>query len=160
MKKRFVALLVPIFFLLAGCLNDPVQDDLLNYVNKEIKGAAKLESKAVSAYESVTGTNYTDDQTTYDALNHEIIPAYNKFRNELDDIKIETDELKKVHEIYKEGAEMQSDAFKKIKQAIENQDANQIQEANTMLADARKLINDYKKKLNQLAKEHDVKIKK
>lgn len=151
---------LPILILLSGCSSDPVQDDLLNYVNKEMKEAAKLERTAVSAYEGVSGTNYQDDQTMYNVLNRDVIPNYNEFIKELDSVKIETDEVREIHEIYVEGAEIQFNAFTIIKQAIEEQDADLIQKANDMLADARKHLREYQTKLNKLAKEHDVEIEK
>ncbi|PLS05615.1 hypothetical protein [Neobacillus cucumis] len=159
MKKRLLAIVFPLFLLLSGCFNDPVQDDLLNYVNKEMKQAGKLEAAAVSAYEGVAGANYTDDQTMYEALTKEVIPNYNEFIKELDSVKIETEELRQIHEIYIEGADIQFKAFVTIKQALEDQDPALVQKANGLLADARKHIRDYKSKLNKLAKEHDVKIK-
>ena len=159
MKKALLAIVFPFILLLAGCFNDPVQDDLLNYVNKEIKPAGKLEAAAVSAYEGVSGANYTDDQTMYDALTKKVIPNYTEFIKELDSVKIETDELRKIHEIYMEGAEIQLKAFVTIKQALEEQDPALVQKANGMLADAREHIQNYKSKLNKLAKDHNVKLK-
>jgi len=158
-KKALLAIVFPFILLLAGCFNDPVQDDLLNYVNKEIKPAGKLEAAAVSAYEGVSGANYTDDQTMYDALTKKVIPNYTEFIKELDSVKIETDELRKIHEIYMEGAEIQLKAFVTIKQALEEQDPALVQKANGMLADAREHIQNYKSKLNKLAKDHNVKLK-
>jgi len=157
-KKRLLAIIFPLIFLLSGCSSDPVQDDLLNYLNKEMKEAGKLEDAAVSAYERVSGDNYVDDQTMYDTLNKDVIPNYNQLLKELDSAKIETNELKKIHKIYVEGAGIQYNAFLKIKQALEEQDPGMIQEANDMLADASKHIQDYSDKLHKLAKEHDVKI--
>jgi len=159
-KKWILAIFLPILILLSGCSNDPVQDDLLNYVNKEMKEAGKLERAAVSAYEGVSGTNYQDDQTMYDVLNNDVIPNYNEFIKALDSVKIETDEVREIHEIYIEGADIQFKAFAIIKQALEEQDANLIQKANDMLADARKHIRNYQTKLDKLAKEHDVDIEK
>ncbi|WP_308162454.1 hypothetical protein [Bacillus sp. ISL-7] len=160
MKKWILAIFLPILILLSGCSNDPVQDDLLNYVNKEMKEAGKLERAAVSAYEGVSGTNYQDDQTMYDVLNNDVIPNYNEFIKALDSVKIKTDEVREIHEIYIEGADIQFKAFAIIKQALEEQDANLIQKANDMLADARKHIRNYQTKLDKLAKEHDVDIEK
>lgn len=161
MKKVILfALVLPFVFMLSGCFGDPVQDDLLNYVNKEMPKAFDLETKAVSAYDDVSGPNYTDDQTMYDALNNEIIPNYKAFVDELDAVKTETDEVRKVHEIYIKGAESQYRAFLKIKSALEQQDANMIEDANNLLSEARQHIRDYQNELNKLAKEHDVKLDK
>jgi hypothetical protein len=161
-KKWLLALVLPFVFLLSSCniLGNPVQDELINYINKDMKKAGKLESAAISAYEGVSGANYTDDQTMYDALTKDVIPNYNEFIKELDSVSIESDELKEIHEIYIEGADIQFKAFTIIKQALEEQDATLIQQANDLLADAREHIRDYKNKLDKLAKEHDVKIEK
>lgn len=159
-KKWLLAIFLPILFLMSGCSSDPVQDDLLNYVNKEMKEAGKLEKAAISAYDGVSGSNYQDDQTMYNVLINDVIPNYNEFIKELDSVKIETDEVREIHEIYIEGADIQFNAFAIIKQALEEQDANLIQKANDMLADARKHIRDYQTKLDHLAKEHDVEIEK
>ncbi len=67
--------------------------------------------KIVGKYEDVTGPNYTDDQTLYDALKVEIIPAYNQYIEDLESVKVETDELRKIHEDYIEAANIQESAF-------------------------------------------------
>ncbi|MED4224003.1 hypothetical protein [Neobacillus cucumis] len=158
MKKGLLAIVFPFILLLSGCFSDPVQDDLLNYVNKEMKQPGKLEAAAITAYESETGANYQDDQKLYDVLTKKVIPTYHEFIQELNSVKIETDELKEIHKIYVEGANIQYKAFVKIKQALEAQDPAMIQEANNMLADAKAHILEYKTKLNQLAREHKVKF--
>ena len=160
MVKRVLA---GVFFccllVLAGC-GGPVQDDILNYVNKELKAAQELEDKAVSAYEGVAGVNYTDDPTMHDALVNEVIPTYTELIDELEGASIESDELKEIHEIYLSGANLQLSAFEKIKEAIEKQDSSMIEEANQLLEEGRLQIEDYNKKLDELAKENNVEIEK
>ncbi|WP_342429438.1 hypothetical protein [Neobacillus sp. FSL H8-0543] len=160
MKKSILALLCIGVLFLAGCFNDPVQDDILDYINEKTTTAAQLESQAIATYGSVSGGNYQDDQTLYDALVNEIIPDYTKFIDELESVDIETEELREVHEIYLSGAEQQFNGFVKIVEAIDNQDASMIDEANLMLDEGRENINEYLDKLNALAKEHDVEIEK
>jgi hypothetical protein len=160
MVKRVLAVVVFGFLLvLAGC-GGPVQDDILNYVNKELKNAQELEDKAVSAYEGVAGANYTDDPTMHDALVNEVIPTYTELIIELESVSIESEELKEIHEIYLSGANLQLNAFEKIKEAIEKQDSNMIEEANQLLEEGRLQIEDYNKKLDELAKENNVEIEK
>jgi hypothetical protein len=160
LKKRVLAVLVFSFFLvLAGC-GGPVQDDILNYINEEMKTAQELEDKAVSAYEGVAGVNYKDDQTMYDAVVNVVIPNYTKLITELEDVPIETDELKEIHDLYLSGAKLQLSAFEKIIEALEKQDSNLIDEANQLLEEGRLQIEDYNKKLDELAKENNVEIEK
>lgn len=156
MRKLAILFIFPVIFLLSGCLNDPIQDDLVNYSNKEMEKAYDLENNAVSAYESVSGVNYSDDQTMYDTLTSEVIPNYNEFIKVLNTAKIETDELKEIHEIIIKGADLQYNGFVKIVFALENQDPTAIEEANGMLEEARKHLRNYRNKLDKLAKEHNV----
>ncbi|MEH7490605.1 hypothetical protein [Neobacillus niacini] len=159
MKRVLAVALFGLLLVLAGC-GGLVQDDILNYINKEMKTAQTLEEKAVSAYEGVAGVNYTDDQTMYDALVNEVIPTYTDLISELETVRIESDELKAVHEIYLAGAKLQFSAFEKIKEAIEKQDASLVEEANQLLEEGRLQIEDYNNKLDELAKEHNVEIEK
>jgi hypothetical protein len=160
MVKRVLAVVVlGLLLVLAGC-GGPVQDDILNYLNEEMKTAQTLEDKAISSYEGVAGVNYTDDQTMYDALVNEVIPNYTDLISELETVSIESDELKEVHEIYLSGAKLQFSAFEKIIEALEKQDSSLIDEANQLLEEGRLQIEDYNDKLDELAKEHNVEIEK
>jgi hypothetical protein len=160
MVKRVLAVAVlGLLLVLAGC-GGPVQDDILNYLNEEMKTAQTLEDKAISSYEGVAGVNYTDDQTMYDALVNEVIPNYSDLISELETVSIESDELKEVHEIYLSGAKLQFSAFEKIMEALEKQDASLVEEANQLLEEGRLQIEDYNDKLDELSKEHNVEIEK
>ncbi|MDQ1004469.1 vacuolar-type H+-ATPase subunit I/STV1 [Neobacillus niacini] len=160
MVKRLLAGVVfGLLLVLSGC-GGGVQDDILNYLNEEMKTAQTLEEKAVSAYEAVAGVNYTDDQTMYDALVNEVIPNYTDLISELETVSIESEELKEVHKIYLSGAKLQYTAFEKIIEALEKQDASLVEEANQLLNEGRLQIEDYNDKLDELAKEHNVEIEK
>ncbi|MED1467618.1 hypothetical protein [Bacillus salipaludis] len=55
MNKKSIIIL---FFLMIGtlltaCGNDPIKDDLQNYVNKQTKPLAKKEKEVINLYESV-----------------------------------------------------------------------------------------------------------
>lgn len=156
MRKRLIVLLLFCFVILTGCFSDPVQDDLLQYVNSELTKAHELERTAISAFESVAGANFTNDQALYDALQNEVIPNYEKFLDELNSVDIETEELKELHDLYIEGANTQMEAFLLIVTALETQDQSQIEEANEMLEKGKKQITDYNNKIRQLAEDHNV----
>jgi hypothetical protein len=155
-KKVILCTILPIIFVLSACFSDPIQDDLMNYVNKEMTAAFELEATAVTAYDQVSGINYTDDVTMYDALVLTVIPTYNEFIKELNTVPIDTEELREIHEIYIEGADLQYNAFVKIVRALETQDPLLIEEANGMLEEARSLLREYQNEIDKLAKEHDV----
>ncbi|WP_137790909.1 hypothetical protein [Bacillus sp. E(2018)] len=159
--KRFaLANMLMFIFILSGCSDDPVQEDLLHYVNEEMPDLADEETKVVGKYEAVTGVNYTDDYTLYDALKLEIIPEYNAFIQKLEAVETKTDELRKLHEDFIEATNLQASAFLLIVTAIENQDSSTINEANEKLNTARKMMRDYQNDVEKLAKKHDVKLEK
>jgi hypothetical protein len=158
MRRIWAAVVVFSVLLLAGCLGGPVQDDILNYVNDELSTARDLEVQAITSYEGVSGANYQDDQTMYDALVNKVIPNYTEFIKELESVTIETEELEEIHALYIAGAKLQYDGFLIVVEALEKQDANLIEEANKLLNEGRETINDYNAKMKELAKEHDVKL--
>lgn len=158
MKKL---ILLPVFLftlVLSACFSDPVLDELLVYLNDELPKITPLEMEAISAYDSVTGTNYTSDQALYDALLVDIIPTYQEFADKLEGIRLETEEVREVHEGYIEGVNLQYNAFNKIVTALEQQDRAMIEEANLLLDQGRKHLRDFKFNIEKLASEHEVEL--
>lgn len=156
MKRRLFALAFPFILILSGCFGDLIQDDLVNYFSVEMENAYELEEIAISAYDSVSGNNYTNDEVMYYALVDEVVPNYSEFIDELDNVIIETEELKVIHQIFIEGAEKQLEGFEMIIDALVAQDTNLVQAANVKLTEGKKLIEKYTKKINKLAEEHNV----
>ena len=142
---------------LSGC-SDPVKDDLLNYINEDLKELGVLEEEALAEYASVTGDNYVDDLTTYTHIEEVVIPLYSDFLEQLEEIDPETGEVKEVHEQYIKAGNPQNNAFIKILAALEEQNYDLVAEANEMLAEGRTEIRSFKKDLGKLAKEHNVKL--
>ncbi|MFI8577801.1 hypothetical protein ACIGEL_19100 [Rossellomorea aquimaris] len=148
----FVLLLV-----LSGC-SDPVQDDLLNYINEEMKPLAVLEEEAIAEYDSVTGNNYVDDMTTYIHIEEFVVPMYRDFIEQLEAVNPETSEVQELHESYIEAVNIQNNAMLKLLAAIEQQDYDMVADANEMLAEGRAGIRSFKSELERLAEEHNVEI--
>ena len=156
--KKFINFIGLVFLvLLLGC-SDPVQEELLTYINDDLAELGELEGEAIGTYDSVTGANYTDDFVLYDALTLEIIPIYLEFIGELESVEISSSELREIHENYIDAANNQHIAFTKLVAALENQDANAIEEVNSMLAESRKMMRQYNYDLQELAEKHNVEI--
>ncbi|MGW8442674.1 hypothetical protein ACWGXJ_17105 [Paenibacillus sp. S33] len=161
MKKLSVFMLVfCCFSILAACSTDPVKKDLITYVNDGMLPLAQDEKAVTEKYEAVTGDNFTDDVTLYNALKDDIIPGYTKFVDKLEAVKTETPEVRAVHETYIKAASTQKEAFIKMLDALDKQDLNLINESNTKLSEGRKLFRDFGEQVNTLAKEHDVEMNK
>lgn len=157
MKKMpvFISLLLSCILFLQ-CAEDPVQNDLLNYINVELPKVAQLETDAINAYSSVTGSNYTDDKTTYDKITNVVLPKYTEFNKKLKTIKPATSEVKKIHAEYVKAAGDQLEAFKYIVDAIKRNNSAEITKANKDMELGRNLIAKWKSDLLETCKKHNV----
>ncbi|MDF1509574.1 hypothetical protein PZE06_15640 [Robertmurraya sp. DFI.2.37] len=160
MKKLLLLPIFLCFLVMSACSSeDPIKEELETYLNDDLANIIGLETEAISAYDSVTGVNYTSDQLLYDVLLMDVIPTYQEFMNKLEAIRLESEELREVHEGYIEGVNTQYNAFTRIVTALEYQDRAIIEEANAMLDEARKLLRDFNYNIEKLTKEHGVEMK-
>jgi hypothetical protein len=184
MKKRNILIVASIasVFALTGCVNESadglgqvtekavgkdevqkavtVKDDLLTYMNESLTPLAEQEGEVIALYDSVTGANYTDDETTYNTIADEIMPKYQVFIKDLEEVEMETEEVTNIHEIYIEAVNIQQSGFVTMLSAIKEQDLEKINDANAKLTEARTMSRDYLNKLQSLAKENDVVLEK
>ncbi|MCU0418912.1 MAG: hypothetical protein MUC38_04575 [Cyclobacteriaceae bacterium] len=152
--KRIFWLSLPLF--LAACGGDPVQKDLINYINVEMPKVADLESDAVDAYASVSGENYENDSIMYYTIANTVIPRYEAFYEILESIDPATEEVSNLHHEYVAAAADQLEAFKLILEAIEKQDADIITQANTDLDKAKVLLGQWREDLDAACAKHHV----
>ncbi|MCW5911982.1 MAG: hypothetical protein KIT62_12955 [Cyclobacteriaceae bacterium] len=154
--KKFVLLALLALF---QCSQNPVQQDLLNYINVEMPKVATLESDAITAYGSVSGENYEDDSIMYVTITETVIPKYQEFYSLLESIKPATEEVAALHKEYVHAAADQLQAFKLIIEAIEKQDAQIITRANEDLAEGRALLKMWRADLDAACAKHNVVFK-
>ncbi|MWV44934.1 hypothetical protein GRF59_15030 [Paenibacillus sp. HJL G12] len=161
MKKLIILISTMLLFnVLMGCSKtDPVTEELLSYINEQMVPLFTEEQELVNTYESVTGANFTDDETTYNVLVDKVIPGYNEFTGKVESVKIESKELREVHNIYIDGLNRQNSALTTIAYALEEQDIKTITEANEKLSEARKMMREYQDKVKELAEKYKVKLK-
>ncbi|TKD70804.1 hypothetical protein [Pseudalkalibacillus hwajinpoensis] len=150
----FMALLA-----LVGC-SDSVQDDLLHYVNDEMPALAEEETEIINLYDSVIGPNHQDDSITHQTLITEVIPQYVGYIDRVQKVKVETSELRELHENYIDALHLQHSAFLGVVSAIEHQDYGEMDAANAKLQEAGKMMRDYQEDVNVLAEEHGVELTK
>ena len=141
----------------AGCATDKVALDLTNYLNQGVLNIAELEQKSLTRYASVTGSNYKNDETTYEALRDYVIPLYARFIRGLRALQPETEEVRNLNRIYIDGADSLLEGFKLVMIAIETQDVSLIRPANEYLNKGRLENERWRKELIALADKHGVK---
>lgn len=141
---------------LAACSTDPVQKDLLNYVNNEMPKLAPLESEAVGAYDGVAGENYQNDSIMYFTIKQNVIPKYEEFATRLAAVYPATPEVKAMNDEYVKAANDQLEGFKLVCLAIEKQDPEVIKQANKDIDEAKNLLDLGRKDLDEQCKKHGV----
>lgn len=156
--KTKLTLALGIALLVAACGGDPVQKDLLNYVNVELDKVSTLESEAIGAYESVVGDNYKGDSIMYFTIKDTVIPKYEAFSTVLESIKPATTDVMAMHQEYIKAAGEQMEAFKLLIIALEKQDAAIVQQANADLDLARTNIDKWKSDIREACKKHNVEL--
>ncbi len=152
--KKIISILS--FAMLIACGANPVQQDLVNYINVEMKKVRDLESTAVQAYASVSGENYENDSIMYTVINETVLPNYQEFYNTLSSIKPATEEVATLHREYVRAASDQLEAFTLILEAIEKQDVQIINRANEDLGQARALLTLWREDLDSACVKHNV----
>jgi disulfide oxidoreductase YuzD len=157
MKVKMCLLGFALLVVLSGC-SDPVQEDLLSYINEDMKPLAVVEEEVIAEYDSVTGDNYVDDMTTYMHIEEVVIPMYRDFIEQLEAVDPATSEVQQLHESYIEAVNIQNNGMLKILAAIDQQDYDMIAEANDMLAEGRAGIRSFTNDLEKLAEEHNVEM--
>ncbi len=150
----FIAMLAGAVGFLGGCATDRVATDLVNYVNRDILGIAELEKRALESYAGVTGENFTTPQRVYSALKDEVIPEYEQFYKLLRNIRPETAEVSRLHQIYVKGAENLLEGFRMKMSGLERGDEQFVVAANRRIEKGRKENERWRKALEQLCKEH------
>lgn len=145
--------------VLAGCGADPVQDDLINYINNQLPTIATLEKKVTSEYQAVKSDSKADDATFGAKLKDVIIPAAAELIAKAKATVPATEEVKKVHDKYIASVTEQSEAFAILLDAAGKNDAELAKTANVKLTKAEKLSKEYLADLETLKKDHNVENK-
>ena len=153
MKKILALLLMVVmsFTLLTGC-SDPVYDDLENFLN--------IEMVEVNAdYEKLTaevGTWETleDDAAIKKSIDDTLLPLVNGSLEKLGGINPETEEVKEIKNKYVKMMDAYKASFEALSEGCETQDEATINTGNEKLEEALKLLDEYNKALEELAKEH------
>ncbi|MDR0474117.1 MAG: hypothetical protein LBH43_10655 [Treponema sp.] len=155
--KRGMFLVVCFLWVLGGCSN-PIREDLLKYINKELPEVVEAENIAVAAWGSVSGTNYEDDYTMYETLTETVLPMYREFLNGMEaiTIRLKTKEVRALNEKYIEAVSTQNNAFVLLRNMLETQDGSRTPEFNERLDKGRRLVREWQIELQDLCKKNGV----
>jgi hypothetical protein len=155
-RSMYMLSILVLVFILVGCSStDPIQEDLLNYWNKQMLPLNSEESAIMDAYNNAIGDNYTNDEDLLVVL-EQITPQYKKLAERIEAIRPETSEIKALHELFIVASNKQYNAFLQMATAIKQEDENLVVEANIKLDEASASLREYENNLKELQEEHDV----
>lgn len=162
MKKIMatISALLVCITVLSGCGSDPVQDDLINYINNQVPTIATLEKKVTTEYTAVKEDSTANNETFAAKLKDVIIPADDELIAKAKAVVPATEEVKKVHDKYIASVTAQNEAFTLLLEAAQKNDEALVKTANEKLENSDKISKEYLADLEALKKEHDVENKK
>ena len=154
MKKIFALLLMAVMSvtLLAGCGTDPVYEDLSNYLNVEMVEVNADYEKLTA--EVGTWETLEDDAAIKKSIDDTLLPLVNGSLEKLGGINPETEEVKEIKNKYVKMMDAYKASFEALSEGCETQDEATINTGNEKLEEALKLLDEYNKALEELAKEH------
>ena len=153
MKKIFALLLMAVMSVtfLAGC-SDPVYEDLSNYLNVEMV-EVNAEYEKLTA-EVGTWETLEDDAAIKKSIDDTLLPLVSGSLEKLSGINPETEEVKAIKDKYVKMMDAYKASFEALSEGCETQDEATINTGNEKLEEALKLLDEYNKALEELAKEH------
>ena len=131
---------------------DFVKLDFISY-RKKIKDIYAIEKEAVTAYSNVTGNNFKNDITFSNTLINLVIPKYKEFTQQLMNISPETNEIRNIHRLYIEGANLQLQAFQIFQSAVTQNDKKLMDKGNKTMRLATQKMEELKIKFEELSKQ-------
>ncbi len=157
MKRIWITLLALVMCMsvLTGC-GDPVQEDLINYINNQVPTLVALEDKVSQEYESAVKEKNGDDAKLAAKLKDVIIPASDELLAKARAIVPATEEVKKVHNKYIAAYTEQHEAFTLLLQAAQNNNETLVNTVSEKLVKADTLSKEFLADIETLKKEHQV----
>lgn len=161
MKSRkilFVLLVLGMIFALSGCSSEE-SNDLKHYVNVDLVILNKNESEAINGFNELAKSfEETPEFYTklYKTLDKTTIPKYEEFLKKLKAIEPKTEAVQKLHTLHVAGAEKQLEALKTYHTGISEKNEYKIASANTMLAEAKILMDAYRQSAIELAEKLNI----
>lgn len=132
------------------------QTGLLDFINEDIAKVSSFEMEAFQSFDSVSGENYINDELMYEELTTTTIPAYEKALEETEKLEAPFPELEPMLEQIKNASNTFYDALVLQKQALEEQDAEIMNQANEKLLEYRDQIGAYHTDMKALTEDYNI----
>lgn len=152
-SRRTAGLLIALVLPLGGCATqDPIAADLESYMS-EMKPLGIREEEIIARQASVIGSNYKDDETSYEVLS-KVVPDYTALVEDFEGVRPETAEVRDLHEVYLKAVNLQQAGMARTLSAIELGDFALVADANKDLSEGRALVRTWENDVKALARGH------
>ena len=106
-----------------------------------------------------TWTGFTDNAQYETSINDKLLPIIDESLDKLSKIELKSDEVKALKEKYKKVLDTYKEGFTSFLTAVQNNDEEGAQTAQTKISEGASLIAEYNTALETLAKEKDMEVK-
>lgn len=143
--------------MLIGCgKSDPVQEDLINYINNEKPTLVEYENKVTTEYTACTTQFPVDNVTLAAKLKDTVIPATEELLTKAKAITPATEEVNKLHAKYIAVVTEQLEGFNLLLEAAQNSDKTLVATVDEKLTHADTVSKEYLADMDALKKKHNI----
>jgi hypothetical protein len=135
-----------------------IADDLKNYVFTDLKNINPDELKALTAFDRVTGKNFTTESNTFATVRDSVIPAYSRFAQRAEAIQPKTPEVRAIHQVFVQSAKVKELAFRHLLEGRGDKTAAWQFGVKAEFDASAQLANQFKAQINSIASDQDVKL--
>ncbi|MFO7952178.1 MAG: hypothetical protein R6U91_05170 [Bacillota bacterium] len=121
----------------------------LNYHHK-IEELIEKDEEIQEAFEGVTGDNFISEQVLHDELKKNIIPKSEDLLDSLEDVDLETEEIRETHQTFEEAYSTLLQGYNLWVEAIQEEDQDMVEEAVELVEEGKTLKQTFLKELDQL----------
>lgn len=165
-KKTYIAALACVLVCaLAGCgkkdnteeKTADVKSDVIEFVNEELPAAKAEHDRAVATYNAYFAEGSEQDLDAFKAsLQDSAIPTMESCIAAIQEIEVETEEVRELKTAYLESVQKEYEAMKMVVSAIEGQNADYLTQADSLISEAATRMQDYQTKLQAIADEQGI----
>ena len=131
------------------------REALMAYI-QELAEIEPLEAEVMESFASVSGTNYTDDDTMYAEITERTLPLCQQMNEKVLEIVSGDPEIEELCKMHRDYVTKWLNALGTLASALSNQDTAQATEANNQINAANDLAADFQQAVRSLAEERNV----
>lgn len=170
MKKKILAFGIALSLFAVPCAcgkekkaeattENAVKTDVVEFVSQELPSIKEKRDGAIGIYNSYFSNDNADVNAFLESLKNDAIPGMEQYLQELNSIETGTEEVSELKALYAQSAQRQYDAMKMVLSALEGDNADYLTQAENLVSESQELMKQYNEKLENIAKDNGITIK-